>query len=101
MSEITIETVYSVLKNCYDPEIPVNLVDLGLIYDVVIEGTGVRVKMTLTTPGCHMGPSIANDVQTKLLAVDGIDEASVDIVFDPPWNQSMISADGRKKLGMV
>ncbi len=99
------KTVWDTLKNCYDPEIPVNIVDLGLVYDMVIEPTTpgrsrVQVKMTLTAPGCGMGPSIAADAQQRLLALDGVEEATVDIVWDPPWHQSMITAEGRRILGL-
>jgi metal-sulfur cluster biosynthetic enzyme len=92
--------VWDQLRNCYDPEIPLNIVDLGLIYDVIINGPVVDVKMTLTAPGCHMGGQIAADVQSKLLALDEVEEANVELVWDPPWHQSMISAEGRKKLGL-
>lgn len=97
--------VWDVLRTCYDPEIPVNIVDLGLVYDMVIEplpgGTHqVLVKMTLTAPGCGMGPSIARDAQQKLLELPGVEDASVEIVWDPPWHQSMITAEGRKILGL-
>ena len=89
----------------FDPEIPVNVVDLGLIYDCAVEKendqTVVRVKMTLTAPGCGMGPTIAADARQKVLTLEGIDEATVDLVWDPPWNQSMISEAGRMKLGLV
>lgn len=94
------EQIWAALRQCYDPEIPVNLVDLGLIYDVAITGNRVAVKMTLTAPGCMMGGQIAGDAQTKLLSIEGIDEASVEVVWDPPWHQSMISAEGRKILGL-
>lgn len=99
------EQIWAVLKTCYDPEIPVNIVDLGLIYDLVVEpipagGSRVQVKMTLTAPGCGMGPAIAGDAQQKILALDGIEEASVEVVWDPPWHQSMITAEGRKVLGL-
>ncbi len=99
------EQIWTVLKTCYDPEIPVNIVDLGLIYDLVVEpipagGSRVQVKMTLTAPGCGMGPAIAGDAQQKILALDGIEEASVEVVWDPPWHQSMITAEGRKVLGL-
>ena len=98
--------VWNQLKQCYDPEIPVNIVDLGLVYDCRLTkkdggGTKVEVKMTLTAPGCGMGPAIAHDAQSKILSIDGIDEADVQLVWDPPWNQSMISEAGRMKLGMV
>jgi metal-sulfur cluster biosynthetic enzyme len=97
---ITEELVWATLRNCYDPEIPVNIVDLGLIYDVSLKGNRVDVKMTLTAPGCHLGGMIAGDVQSKLLAMEGVDEANVELVWDPPWHQSMITAAGRRILGM-
>jgi probable FeS assembly SUF system protein SufT len=98
--------VWDQLKQCFDPEIPVNIVDLGLVYDCQLTkraegGTKVDVKMTLTAPGCGMGPAIAYDAQSKILTIDGVDEADVQLVWDPPWNQSMISEAGRMKLGMV
>jgi probable FeS assembly SUF system protein SufT len=100
------EDVWNQLKQCYDPEIPVNIVDLGLVYDCRLikkddGGTRVEVKMTLTAPGCGMGPAIAHDAQSKILSIDGVDEADVQLVWDPPWNQNMISEAGRMKLGMV
>jgi probable FeS assembly SUF system protein SufT len=100
------EAVWDQLKTVFDPEIPVNVVDLGLIYDCDIEKdeagkTNVRVKMTLTAPGCGMGPTIAADARQKVLILDGVDDAAVDLVWDPPWNQSMISEAGRMKLGLV
>ena len=98
--------VWDTLKTCYDPEIPVNIVDLGLIYDMHLEqqasgGYIIGVKMTLTAPGCGMGPAIAHDAQSKILSIDGVDEADVQLVWDPPWNQNMISEAGRMKLGMI
>jgi len=100
------EAVWNQLKTVFDPEIPVNVVDLGLIYDCSIEKneagqTNVRVQMTLTAPGCGMGPTIAADARQKVLVLDGVDDAAVDLVWDPPWNQSMISEAGRMKLGLV
>ena len=100
------QQVWDQLKQCYDPEIPVNIVDLGLVYDCRLinkdeGGTRVEVKMTLTAPGCGMGPAIAHDAQSKILSIDGVDEADVQLVWDPPWNQNMISEAGRMKLGMV
>jgi metal-sulfur cluster biosynthetic enzyme len=94
------ETIWRRLRECYDPEIPVNIVDLGLIYDVRVNGAQANVKMTLTSPGCHLGGRIAGDVQEKLLALDEIEEANVELVWDPPWHQGMISAEGRKSLGL-
>jgi probable FeS assembly SUF system protein SufT len=100
------KAVWDQLKQCFDPEIPVNIVDLGLVYDCRLMdkpegGKKVEVKMTLTAPGCGMGPAIAHDAQSKILSIDGIDEADVQLVWDPPWNQSMISEAGRMKLGMI
>ena len=104
--EVDEKMVWDQLKQCFDPEIPVNIVDLGLVYDCQLTkrpegGTKVDVKMTLTAPGCGMGPAIAYDAQSKILTIDGVDEADVQLVWDPPWNQSMISEAGRMKLGMV
>jgi probable FeS assembly SUF system protein SufT len=100
------DAVWAQLKTVFDPEIPVNVVDLGLIYDCAVERsdsgqTLVQVKMTLTAPGCGMGPTIAADARQKVLMLDGVDEATVDLVWDPAWNQSMISEAGRMKLGLV
>jgi probable FeS assembly SUF system protein SufT len=97
--------VWDTLKTCFDPEIPVNIVDLGLVYDLVVEpapsgNSKLRVKMTLTAPGCGMGTVIASDARQKLLYLPGVEDAEVDIVWDPPWHQSMITADGRKVLGL-
>lgn len=97
--------VWWALKQCFDPEIPVNIVDLGLVYDVHVERQGeaaysVGVKMTLTAPGCGMGPVIAQDAQQKVLGLAGVEEASVELVWDPPWHQSMITPAGRRMLGL-
>ena len=104
--EVSEEDVWNQLRQCYDPEIPVNIVDLGLVYDCRLikkddGGARVEVKMTLTAPGCGMGPAIAHDAQSKILSIDGVDEADVQLVWDPPWNQNMISEAGRMKLGMI
>ena len=96
---ITKEQVYEALKECYDPEIPVNIVDLGLIYDVQVEEGKVGVKMTLTTPGCGMGQYIAGQAQSKILEIEGVEEANVELVWDPPWDASKISAEGKKMIG--
>ena len=99
------EAVWNQLKSVFDPEIPVNVVDLGLIYDCTLNSadgkTSALVKMTLTAPGCGMGPTIAADARAKILALDGVDEADVELVWDPPWNQSMISEAGKMKLGIL
>lgn len=98
---ITREQVYEALLDCYDPEIPVNIVDLGLIYDVEVDGEKVAVKMTLTAPGCGMGAMIAADAKEKIMALDGVADATVDLVWDPPWNPSMINDEAKQKLGIV
>lgn len=99
------KAVWEQLKLVYDPEIPVNIVDLGLVYDCRVERedgeVDVEVKMTLTAPGCGMGPTIAADAQSKILLLDGVRNARVDIVWDPVWNQDMISEEGKMKLGMI
>jgi probable FeS assembly SUF system protein SufT len=98
--------IWEQLKTCFDPEIPVNIVDLGLVYDLKVSpgtsgGSRVDVKMTLTAQGCGMGPHIAADAKSKILSIAGVEDADVQVVWDPPWNQSMISADGKAKLGMI
>jgi probable FeS assembly SUF system protein SufT len=100
------KAVWDQLKTCYDPEIPVNIVDLGLVYDCVVEQpegkpASVQVKMTLTAPGCGMGPTIAAEARSKIETLPGVGEASVDLVWDPPWNQAMISEAGKMKLGLI
>jgi len=97
--------VWDQLKTCFDPEIPVNIVDLGLVYGMEVgpapDGTHkVDVKMTLTAQGCGMGATIAVDAKHKILTIPGISEANVDLVWDPPWNPQMISPEGRERLGI-
>ncbi len=96
----TKDQVYEALQSCYDPEIPVNIVDLGLIYDVDINEDKVNVKMTLTAPGCGMGTMIASVAQQKILQIPGVSEATVDLVWDPPWDPSRISDEAKGKLGI-
>ena len=98
---VTKEQVYEALQECYDPEIPVNIVDLGLVYDVEIDGSKVAVKMTLTAPGCGMGTMIAADAKQRIIALEGVEDASVDLVWDPPWNPSMINEEAKQRLGIV
>ncbi|NNC87860.1 MAG: putative Fe-S cluster assembly protein SufT [Akkermansiaceae bacterium] len=97
--------VWHQLKQVFDPEIPVDIVNLGLVYDCNVEeedeATTVNIKMTLTAPGCGMGPVIAADAQARIMTIDGIDDAKVELVWDPPWNQDMISEEGKMKLGMI
>ncbi|MGH8020096.1 MAG: putative Fe-S cluster assembly protein SufT [Opitutaceae bacterium] len=101
------EQLWAQLRNVYDPEIPVNIVDLGLVYSLEVQqptnddGYTVEMQMTLTAPGCGMGPAIAEDARNKLMLVPGVDEANVNLVWEPPWNQTMISEEGRMKLGLI
>ncbi len=98
--------VWDAMKQCYDPEIPVNIVDLGLVYDLGIEDSAdpgrheVNVKMTLTAQGCGMGPVIADDARQRIEALPAVSKARVEIVWDPPWSPHMISEAGRQKLGL-
>lgn len=101
------DLVWEAMKGCFDPEIPVNIVDLGLIYDLRLEGPdgvgkhAAYVKMTLTAQGCGMGPVIAEDAKTRIEALPAVSKAQVDIVWDPPWTPHMISDEGRSKLGLT
>jgi metal-sulfur cluster biosynthetic enzyme len=92
--------VLDALRQVIDPEIGCNIVDLGLIYDVVITGPRVTVQMTLTTPGCPMGESIAQGAQWALLGIAGVEEAAAEIVWEPPWQPSMMTDIGRAAVGM-
>ena len=105
-NELNEAVVWDQLKTCYDPEIPVNIVDLGLIYDCTIERqengkASVSVKMTLTAPGCGMGPTIAAEARMRIESIPGVETANVELVWDPPWDQSMISEAGKMKLGLI
>ena len=105
-SPVAKEQLWEALKTVFDPEIPVNIVDLGLVYSLEYDkrvegGHKVEMHMTLTAPGCGMGPVIAEDAQTRLLGVPGVAEAQVDIVWDPPWNQEMITEEGKMVLGLI
>jgi len=103
----SVEKVWEQLRECYDPEIPVNIVDLGLIYAVDVEnddsgkGQRINVRMTLTAPGCGMGPTLARDAEQRLMTVPGVASANVELVWDPPWSPELISQAGKEKLGMV
>lgn len=99
------QALQAALKTCFDPEIPVNIVDLGLIYDCHVIDTDngsnlVEVTMTLTAPGCGMGPFIVDDVRAKILDVEHVDDVQVELVFDPAWDRSMMSDEARLQLGM-
>jgi metal-sulfur cluster biosynthetic enzyme len=92
--------IIGALKECYDPEIPVNLVDLGLIYDIKIIDDWVGVKMTLTSPGCGMSGMISQNVRNRVLKVPGVKDADVRIVWEPAWSPARMSVEAKKKLGM-
>ena len=96
---LTKEIVIEALKNVYDPEIPVNVVDLGLVYDVQVkEGSDIYVQMTLTFPGCGMGPFIAQQAEWAIQEIDGVEDVEIEMVFDPPWSPELISEEA--KLGI-
>jgi probable FeS assembly SUF system protein SufT len=102
------EAIWDAMRKVFDPEIPVNVVDLGLIYSMVVSSPedddsvyDVHIDMTLTAPGCGMGPVIAQDVKMKVETVPGVNEANVEIVWDPPWHQDMISEEGKMELGLL
>lgn len=97
---ITEAEVYEVLRECFDPEIPVNIVDLGLVYGVTLQGGVINVIMTLTAPGCQMGAMITQDIQDKLLGLPGCEDANIELVWDPPWNPQMMSEAARKQLNL-
>ena len=104
--ELLEKEIWNQLRSCYDPEIPVNVVDLGLIYDCHLTPISagshrVDVKMTLTAPGCGMGPTLAQDVQNRLLSLEGVDDVAVELVWDPPWNQGMMTEQAKLQLGLL
>jgi metal-sulfur cluster biosynthetic enzyme len=98
---VTEEDVYGALRECYDPEIPVNIVDLGLIYEISIKPLRVDVKMTLTALGCPMAAEVMTDVRDHLLEIPGVEDAGVELVYEPPWSPERMSEDARWELGMV
>lgn len=97
---VTEEAVLEALRDVYDPEIPINVVDLGLIYGVQIENGVVNIDMTLTFPGCGMGPYIAQQAEWRLAEVEGVEDVHVEMVFDPPWTPDLITEEGKKQMGM-
>jgi len=97
---VSIEEIQEALRDVFDPEIPVNVLDLGLVYDIQLNGNQVYIQMTLTAPGCGMGPYIAQNAEWRIAEIEGIDEVEVDMVFDPPWTPEMITEDGKKLLGL-
>lgn len=97
---LTPESVKDALRDVYDPEIPVNIVDLGLVYDVAVAEGNVDVTMTLTFAGCGMGPYIAQQAEWRIAEIDEVEDVNVELTFDPPWTPDMITEDGKKLLGL-
>lgn len=97
---VTQEDVVEALRDVYDPEIPVNIVDLGLVYDIKVDDGDIEIQMTLTFAGCGMGPYIAQQAEWRLAELDGAEDINVDLVYDPPWTPDMITEEGKKALGM-
>jgi len=98
---VTPEQVYETLRNCYDPEIPINIVDLGLVYDVAINDDQVNVVMTLTARGCPAHVFISEEVKMRVAAIPGVKSANVQVVWDPPWDPSRLSDAAKKQLGII
>ena len=97
---VGVEDVREALRDVFDPEIPLNVLDLGLIYDIQVNEGRVYVQMTLTAAGCGMGPMIAQNAETRISEIEGVDDVEVEMTFDPPWSFEMITEDGKKLLGM-
>ncbi len=106
MAQVKEKQVIEILKQCFDPELPVDLWNLGLIYNIQIQESydetksDVNIVMSLTTPGCSMGQNMAQDIKTKLESLDEVNRAFVEVTFDPPWNPEMITDEAREKLGL-
>jgi metal-sulfur cluster biosynthetic enzyme len=97
---VTRDSVIAIMKQVYDPEIPVNVVDLGLVYGVEVSEGDVHVLMTLTAPGCGMGPMIAQQAEWAISELEGVEDVEVEMTFDPPWSPDLITEDGKKLLGI-
>lgn len=97
---VSTDDILEVLKTVYDPEIPVNVVDLGLVYDVQVNDNDVYVQMTLTFPGCGMGPYIAQQAEWAIQDMEGVEEVEIEMVFDPPWSPDLISEEAKAQLGL-
>jgi metal-sulfur cluster biosynthetic enzyme len=98
---VTQEQVYEVLRDCYDPELPVNIVDLGLVYDVAVQDDNVKVVMTLTARGCPAHTFISESVRVRVAKIPGVKSADVQVVWDPPWDITRMSDAAKKRLGMM
>jgi probable FeS assembly SUF system protein SufT len=106
-ADLVEDAAWDVLSTCYDPEIPVDIVNLGLVYSLKVEPAGaperfrIEMQMTLTAAGCGMGTMISDEARNKLLNIEGVDEAVVDLVWDPPWSRDMISEPAKLQLGLL
>ena len=100
MSDVSRAQVLEKLKEVYDPEIPVNVVDLGLIYNIDVSDNNIHVLMTLTAPGCGMGPYIAQQAEWRIAEIEDVEDVQVDVVFDPPWTPDLITEEGKQLLGI-
>ena len=100
IEQLNNDTVMEALRDVFDPEIPVNVVDLGLIYSVEVSDGDVHVEMTLTAPGCGMGPYIAQQAEWRIAEIDDVEDVQVDVLFDPPWTPDMITEEGKALLGL-
>jgi FeS assembly SUF system protein len=99
--ELLEKQIIDVIRSVYDPEIPVNIYELGLIYDVHIDDEGnVHIRMTLTSPACPVAGSLPVDVKQRVKSIEGVEEVKVDVVWDPPWNPTMMSEEARLELGL-
>ncbi len=99
---VTKDEIITVLKDCYDPEIPINIWDLGLVYDISVPDDGnIGIKMTLTAPGCMMGGMIAEEVKTKIKAMGGVKDAKVELVWEPPWTPDKMSEEAKAQMGIA
>ena len=97
---VSMDDVRTALASVYDPEIPVNILDLGLIYDIAIDGNAVHIDMTLTAPGCGMGPVLVQDVERRVGQAPNVDSVAVDLVFDPPWSRDLMTEEAQLELGL-
>ncbi len=95
------DKVWTLLKTCFDPEIPVNIADLGLVYECNLDGSAVNIRMTLTAPGCGMGPVLVAEVEQKIRMLPEVTDVTVELIFDPPWERSMMSDVAKLQLGMM
>ena len=100
VNEVSIANVHYALETVYDPEIPVNIRDLGLVYDILVEGQNISITMTLTSPGCGMGPVLIEEIKDRLSQVPNVNDINVDITFDPPWSRELMTEEAQLELGV-